>query len=105
MASPTQGANGVPKDMVNSYLMKDGSRFTGIEGYERMEYYEEMQNRDPRLTQTTAGPDYVVNGETEPEPVILEGTTTGYRVIKALPTKDQWRYAQLDFIIYHYTVD
>lgn len=102
MTSPTQGAYGVPKDMVNSYLMKDGSRFTDIERYERMEYYEEMQNRDPRLTQTTAGPDFVVNGETEPEPVILEGTTTGYRVIKALPTKDQWSSAHFDIIIYRY---
>lgn len=102
MTAPTQGAYGMPKDMVNSYLMKDGSRFTDIESYETIEFYDEMQNRDPRLTQTTAGPDFVVNGESQPEPVILDGTTTGYRLVKALPTKDQWSSAHFDIIIYRY---
>lgn len=40
------------KKVVNSYLMTDGSRFTDKEGYQTMQYYDEMQNRDPRLTQT-----------------------------------------------------
>ncbi|MBY5956771.1 RagB/SusD family nutrient uptake outer membrane protein [Membranicola marinus] len=102
MTAPTQGAYGINKDLINSYLMKDGSRFTDIDGYETIEYYEEMQNRDPRLTQTTAGPGFTVNGESEPEPVKLEGATTGYRVIKALPSKDQWSSAHFDIIVYRY---
>src|SRR5699024_746554 len=62
MTSPTYGAWGMTKDLVNSYLMKDGSRFTNQSGYETMGYYEEMQNRDPRLIQTTAGPGFKMIG-------------------------------------------
>ncbi|MDX9883543.1 MAG: RagB/SusD family nutrient uptake outer membrane protein [Prolixibacteraceae bacterium] len=90
MTAPTAGAWGLPKDLINSYLMKDGSRFTDIPGYDKMGFYDEMQNRDPRLTQTTAGPDFAAYGEATREPVNLSGTTTGYRVIKALPERKQW---------------
>lgn len=100
--SPTQGAYGFVKDLINSYLMTDGSRFTDKPGYKTMEFYAEMQNRDPRLTQTTAGPNFVVNGQSSPEPVTLNIATTGYRVIKALPTKDQWSSSYFDIIIYRY---
>ncbi|PTX18859.1 putative outer membrane starch-binding protein [Pontibacter mucosus] len=102
MTAPTMGAWGITKDVINSYLMKDGSRFTDQPGYETMEFYEEMQNRDPRLTQTTAGPNFTVYGESTPEPVNLNGTTTGYRVIKALPAKDQWTASYYDIIIFRY---
>src|SRR5699024_1899213 len=90
LTSPTLGAYGLTKDLVNSYLMADGSRFTDQSDYKTMEFYDEMQNRDPRLTQTTAGPDFVVTGEAEREPVDMTITKTGYRVIKALTTRDQW---------------
>ncbi len=77
--------------MVNSYLMEDGTPFTDQPGFETMEFYEEMQNRDPRLTQTTAGPDFMTYGSEELEPVDLDITRTGYRVIKGLPPKGpQW---------------
>lgn len=90
MTAPTLGRWGLAKDLVNSYLMDDGSSFTDQAGYETMEFYEEMQNRDPRLTQTTAGPDYSTYGSDEREPVNLDITRTGYRVIKALPSKRDW---------------
>lgn len=91
MTAPTQGRWGLAKDLVNSYLMDDGTPFTDQPGFETMEFYEEMQNRDPRLTQTTAGPDYATYGSEDPEPVDLDITRTGYRVIKALPPKGpQW---------------
>jgi hypothetical protein len=90
MTAPTSGAYGVAKDAVNSYLMKDGSRFTDIPRFDTMGYLQEIQNRDPRLIQTTAGPDFVVYGESKPEPVSLNATTTGYRVIKALTERSQW---------------
>lgn len=90
MTSSTLGAWGFTKDLINSYLMKDGTPFTDQSGYKTMEFYEEMQDRDPRLTQTTAGPNFTVKGENSPEPVVLNLTRTGYRVIKALPPKSQW---------------
>jgi hypothetical protein len=104
MTSPTQGAWGINKDLINSYLMKDGTRFTDIPNYQTMQFYNEMQNRDPRLTQTTAGPDFMVYGTTTREPVNLSITTTGYRVIKALPTRNQFgaNGSFNDIIIFRY---
>lgn len=104
MTSPTQGAYGITKDLINSYLMRDGSRFTDLPDYQTKEYYEEMQDRDPRLIQTTAGPDFSAYGQTTPEPVNLNITTTGYRVIKALPTRDQWvgTTSYNDIILFRY---
>lgn len=104
MTSATGGAYGIPKDMINSYLMKDGTRFTDIPNYQTKQFYDEMQNRDPRLTQTTAGPDFAAYGETAREPVNLSITTTGYRVIKALSTRDQWvsNGGYSDFILFRY---
>jgi starch-binding outer membrane protein, SusD/RagB family len=104
MTSPTAGSFGISKDVINSYLMKDGSRFTDIPGYETMEFYDEMQNRDPRLQQTTAGPNFTVYGTTVSEPVILNATTTGYRVIKALPDRSQWGSSSSynDIILFRY---
>lgn len=91
MTAPTQGRWGLAKDLVNSYLMDDGRPFTDQEDYETRGFYEEMQHRDPRLTQTTAGPDYQTYGSDEREPVDLDITRTGYRVIKGLPPKgEQW---------------
>src|SRR5690606_8357793 len=82
MTAPTMGGWGMMKDAANSYLMADGTRFTDVTGYQTMGFYDEMQNRDPRLTQTTAGPEFIVPGSTEAEPVSLESSTTGYRIIK-----------------------
>ncbi|HTN37877.1 MAG TPA: RagB/SusD family nutrient uptake outer membrane protein [Arachidicoccus sp.] len=100
MTSPTQGAWGMTKDLVNSYLMIDGTPFTDIPGYDGYAFYEEMQHRDPRLTQSTAGPHFKVYGETTEEPVNLRATTTGYRIIKALATRDQWSSSFNDVIIF-----
>ncbi len=104
MTSPTSGSFGITKDVINSYLMKDGSRFTDNPGYATMGFYEEMQNRDPRLTQTTAGPNFAAYGSTTPEPVSLNATTTGYRVIKALPDRSQWNSSSSynDIILFRY---
>ncbi len=102
MTSPTSGSWGFVKDLLDSYLMKDGQRFTDLPGYQIKGFYEEMQDRDPRLKQTTAGPDFVVYGESVREPVSLNATTTGYRVIKALPTRNQWSSAYNDIIIYRF---
>lgn len=104
MTSPTYGAYGVPKDLIDSYLMKDGTRFTDKPDYKTHQFYAEMQGRDPRLTQTVAGPDFAAYGETAREPVNMSITTTGYRVIKALSTRDQWASSSsyFDLILFRY---
>ncbi|MBP7557242.1 MAG: RagB/SusD family nutrient uptake outer membrane protein, partial [Chitinophagaceae bacterium] len=51
--SATYGARwGLNKQFVNTYLMKDGSRFTDAEGYDTVQFVREMKDRDPRLAQT-----------------------------------------------------
>jgi starch-binding outer membrane protein, SusD/RagB family len=104
LTAPTAGVFGITKDLIDSYLMKDGTRFTNQPNYQTKGFYEEMQNRDPRLTQTTVGPDFMVYKETTREPVNLSITTTGYRVIKALPSRDQWGSlnSYTDIIIFRY---
>ena len=62
--SNTYGMPGLNKKIVDSYLKSDGSRFTDVPGYSTMEFYQEMQGRDPRLTQTVRGPGYTRIGQT-----------------------------------------
>ncbi len=48
------------KDLVQSYLMADGSYYTNQENYETKLFVEEFENRDPRLSQTYAFPGFVL---------------------------------------------
>ena len=80
--SPTYGRPGMNKKIVNSYLMTNGDRFTDQPGYKTMQYYDEMQNRDPRLTQTVVGPGYMrINSDAVSSPN-FGASTTGYQIIK-----------------------
>ena len=80
--SPTYGRPGMNKKIVNSYLMTNGDRFTNQPGYETMQYYDEMQNRDPRLTQTVVGPGYMRINSDKVESPNFSSSTTGYQIIK-----------------------
>jgi starch-binding outer membrane protein, SusD/RagB family len=84
----TQGKPGLEKKLVNSYLMLDGSRFTDVPGYETMEFYDEVQNRDPRLAQTIRTPGYTRIGESTPIAPDFEATMTGYQPIKWMNSPD-----------------
>ena len=80
--SPTYGRPGMNKKIVNSYLMTNGDRFTDQPGYETMQYYDEMKNRDPRLTQTVVGPGYMrINSDAVSSPN-FGASTTGYQITK-----------------------
>ena len=76
------GRPGLSKKIVNSYLMSDGSRFTDIDGYEKMEFYDECQNRDPRLAQSIRTPGYTRIGSSVQEAPDFVVTVTGYQPIK-----------------------
>lgn len=78
----TQGRPGFTRKFVNSYLMKDGSRFTDRNGWQTMSFNDEIVDRDPRLTQSIRGLGYHRLGQTEILPVDLELTVTGYHPIK-----------------------
>ncbi len=78
----TQGKPGYARKFVCTYLMSDGSRFTDIAGWQTMQFADEMQNRDPRLTQSVRGLNYHRQGATAILPVDLGCTVTGYQPIK-----------------------
>jgi hypothetical protein len=81
------GRPGLEKRLVNSYLMKDGTRFTDRPGYETMFFTEETKNRDPRLSQTIRTPGYTRIGNTEPLVQEFGSTVTGYQLIKFVSTE------------------
>ncbi|SEI96426.1 Starch-binding associating with outer membrane [Myroides marinus] len=76
------GRPGMPKDLVNSYLMKDGSRFTDKPNYNKIQFAEETKDRDLRLSQTIRTPKYTrIGGNIELAPD-LSASVTGYQLIK-----------------------
>lgn len=76
------GRPGLDKKLVNSFLMSDGSRFTDRDGYEKMPFYEETANRDPRLAQIIRTPGYTRLGESTVLPPDFSVSITGYQPIK-----------------------
>lgn len=78
----SQGRPGLTRKFVNSYLMKDGSRFTDIEGWEVMSFEEETVNRDPRLAQSMRTPGYTRINQTRMIGPELNVATTGYQPVK-----------------------
>ena len=95
-------APGLNKKVVDSYLLKDGSRFTDQTDYDKMQYYEEMQNRDPRLAQTIVAPGYKRIGATDVTPVNFAAATTGYQIIKWVSTSasDGYNKSQNDIPLF-----
>ncbi len=76
------GRPGMPKDLVNSYLMADGSRFTDQPNFNEQQFTEEINDRDPRLKQTIRAPGYSRVGETQKLPPNFGATVTGYQLTK-----------------------
>lgn len=80
--SSTSGRPGLSKRIADSYLTTQGTRFTDQPGYATMQFYEETQNRDPRLAQTVRTPGYKRVGATATVPPNLAFTLTGYHLTK-----------------------
>lgn len=81
-ASTTAGRPGITKRVIDSYLMKDGSRFTDRVNFATMEFFDETQNRDPRMSQTIRTPGYKQIGGTTTVAPSLASSLTGYHIIK-----------------------
>ena len=80
--SATYGARwGLNKQFVNTYLMKDGTRFTDRPDYDRILFVDEMKDRDPRLSQTIRSLGYKRSDGT-PAPPNFGYTFTGYHILK-----------------------
>lgn len=98
------GRPGLEKQLVDSYLMKDGSRFTDKKDYDKMLFFDEMQDRDPRLTQTVIGPGYTRIGEEVVQYPQFGFATTGYQIIKYVCERkyDMYNKNENDLIMYRY---
>lgn len=86
LLASTQGKPGMEKALVNSYLMRNGDRFTDKPSYETMQFAEEVIDRDPRLEQTIRTPGYTRIGQTARLAPDFNATVTGYQLIKFLTT-------------------
>ena len=84
----SQGGLSLTKKFVNSYLMKDGTRFTDRPDWETMSFVDETKNRDPRLAQTIRIPGYKRINGTKVEGPDFTATTTGYQLIKFVMPAD-----------------
>lgn len=95
---------GLEKKLVNSYLMKDGSRFTDKADYQTMQFGQETQNRDPRLSQTIRTPGYTRIGSTAPVAPNLGASLTGYQLIKfvADPSQDGFNQSTTPLPVFRY---
>jgi hypothetical protein len=90
--TPTLSAPGLTKSLVNSYLMKDGTPFSAQAGYASQPYWEEVKNRDPRLSQTIRTPGYKRIGTAAALAPDYSNALTGYQCIKFVTGTDQDGY-------------
>jgi starch-binding outer membrane protein, SusD/RagB family len=102
--TPSYGKPGLEKKLVNSYLMKDGSRFTDIPGYDTIQFFNETQNRDPRLAQTIRTPGYTRLGSTIQLAPDFGATTTGYQLTKyvSVPSEDNYNMSTTPLHIFRF---
>lgn len=97
------------KDLVQSYLMKDGSYYSAQPGFQTHQFVDEFSNRDPRMWQTLAYPGWeLINTMTyAPGAGIyvqnLNKNFSGYHQIKGfVNNKDQDYYESIDVPILRY---
>jgi hypothetical protein len=68
----------IAKNLVNTYLKTDGTRFTDNVRYPTKKFVDEFTDRDPRMFQTIMGPGLTRNGEKYVPIVTPGGNPTGY---------------------------
>lgn len=99
----TGGAKpGMNKKIVDSYLMMDGTRFTDKKDYRELDYYDEMQGRDPRLSQTIVAPGHKRIGSNTVVSPNFASATTGYQISKWVSDggQDSYNKAHTDIILF-----
>ena len=91
------------RDLVQTYLMKDGKRFTDIPGYDKFLFTQEFQNRDPRLKQTLVFPGFKRAVDATPYIQRLNKNFTGYHQVKGYANStDNIIAGSIDFPVYRY---
>lgn len=97
------------KDLVQSYLMKDGSYYSAQPGYQQKQFVEEFVDRDPRMYQTLAYPGWELINTMNYAPGAgiyvqnLSKNFSGYHQIKGfINNKDQDYYNSIDYPVIRY---
>lgn len=97
------------KDLVQAYLMEDGSYYSQQANYENFEFVKEFEGRDPRLSQTFAFPGWVLkrSGTYAQGAGLyvqqLQKNFSGYHQIKGFyNTQDQKERNNMDVPLYRY---
>lgn len=93
ITNQTSARYGMTKKLVDSYLMKDGSRFTDKPGWNVLPFAEEVADRDPRLAQTIRTPGYVWNKEHKQDGPEFAYCQTGFQTIKYIQAYDLKPYS------------
>ena len=91
------------RDLIQSYLMKDGSRFTSVPNYDTFTYVQEFQNRDPRLMQTIVHPSWIREPDATPFVPYFNKNFSGYFQLKGyVNSTDNIVINSTDFPVYRY---
>lgn len=91
------------RDLIQTYLMQDGTRFTDKPGYQADSFVQEFQGRDPRLSQTVVYPGWILAPNTVPYVQVLSGNFTGYHQLKGyINSVDPNIIGGADFPVYRY---
>ncbi|UZR99308.1 RagB/SusD family nutrient uptake outer membrane protein [Chondrinema litorale] len=97
------------KDLMQSYLMADGSYYANQDGYETKQFVEEFESRDARLSQTYAFPGWeLINTGTYAQGggvyiQQLQKNFSGYHMIKGyVNNTDQQVINSVDFPVIRY---
>ncbi|MDD6253966.1 MAG: RagB/SusD family nutrient uptake outer membrane protein [Bacteroidales bacterium] len=82
------GRHSATNRFVNHYLQSDGTPIQNRSGWQTLSYYDEFQNRDPRMEQTLHGPAYVAYEGKGHETLTFDRNLSGYRIIKFISSTD-----------------
>lgn len=83
---------GYTKSFVDGFLMSDGTPFSAQPGYATKTFFEETQNRDPRMAQIIRTPGYMRTGTTRKLVTDFTVSLTGYQGVKFVTGTDQDAY-------------
>ncbi|CAH0292540.1 hypothetical protein SRABI27_04113 [Pedobacter sp. Bi27] len=91
------------KDLLQTYLMRDGSRFTDVANYAQLGFVAEFKNRDPRMSQTMVYPGWIRVPDPTPYIQRLNKNFTGYHQLKGyVNSTDNSILNSVDFPVYRY---
>lgn len=97
----SKGAAGATRTLALAYLMKDGTRFTDIKGYETKYAKDEYANRDPRMAQTLLTSSFTYSDGTIAK--FNKGVTlTGYPIVKYVEGETGKVGSNVDMPVFRY---